>query len=109
MRPGAVGCEPHEHACVLLDARESPMITLTIVLRVGQLGAATLLVGTWAWRLVVVRPLLPHIEQAWSSTEGTPWDSRLRRLRAWSLLGLLGCGVLGLWVHPAPRTNQSLG
>ena len=84
------------------------MITLTIVLRVGQLGAATLLVGTCAWRLVVVRAILPHVEQTWSSTDGTPCDSRLRRLRVWSLLGLLGCGVLGLWVHLATVTNQSL-
>ena len=84
------------------------MITLTIVLRVGQLGAATLLMGTYAWRLVVVRPILPHVEQAWSSPAGTPYDARLRRLRVWSLLGLLGCGVLGLWVHLATVTNQSL-
>src|SRR5262245_1659496 len=84
------------------------MITLTIVLRVGQLGAATLLMGTYAWWLLVVRPILPPVEQAWSSTEGTPCDARLRRLRVWSLLGLLGCGVLGLWVHLATVTNQSL-
>src|SRR4029434_9745367 len=64
--------------------------------------------GTCAWRLVVVRPILPQVEQAWSSTEGTPYDSSLRRLRVWSLLGLLGCGVLGLWVHLATVTNQSL-
>src|SRR5262245_54183299 len=87
---------------------EPPMITLTIVFRIGQLGAATLLMGTYAWRLMVVRPLLPQVEQAWTSTEGTPYDSRLCRLRVWGLLGLLGCGVLGLWVHLATVTNQSL-
>src|SRR5215813_3007367 len=87
---------------------EPPMITLTIVLRVGQLGAATLLVGTWAWQLLVVRPILPHVEQTWSSTDGTPCDYSLCRLRVWSLRGLLGCGVLGLWVHLATVTNQSL-
>src|SRR5947207_5190075 len=87
---------------------EPPMLTLTMVLRVGQLGAATLLMGTYVWRLVVVRPILPHVEQAWSSTAGTPSDSRLRRLRVGSLLGLWGCGMLGLWVHLATVTNQSL-
>jgi putative copper export protein/mono/diheme cytochrome c family protein/peroxiredoxin len=84
------------------------VITLTIVLRVVQLGAATLLVGTFALLLLVDRPTLPHIEKTWISADGKLFDHGLRRLRVWSLLGLFGFGLLGLWVHLVTVTNQSL-
>ena len=91
-----------------LSATAPPVITLTIILRVGQLGATMLLVGTFAWRLLVVRPTLLRPEQSRLSADGTLFDHGLRRLRVWSLLGLLGCGVLGLWVHLVTVTNQPL-
>ena len=93
---------------MLLDATEQSVMALTIVLRVGQLGAATLFVGTCAWRLLVVRPTLLPPEKTWRSADGTSFDSGLCRLRVGSLLGLWGCGVLGLWVHLVTVTNQAL-
>ncbi len=84
------------------------MITVTIVCRVVQLGAATLLVGTYAWQLLVLRPTLPRAETMGLSAEGTAFAQGLHRLRVGSLLGLVGCGMLGLWVYLVTITNQAL-
>ena len=64
--------------------------------------------GTFAWRFLVGRPTPAHTAKTWISPESTSFDHNLRRLRVWSLLGWLGCGVLGLWVHLVTVTNQSL-
>jgi putative copper resistance protein D len=81
---------------------------LAILTRTVHLGALTLLVGAFAFLLLVARPAFRRGEM-----EGKPdferFDRLLLRLAWWTLLVALVSGAAWLWVQTAIVTGQPLG
>jgi putative copper resistance protein D len=78
-----------------------------MLIRVVHLGAGLALVGSFAFPLLVARPAFQEGEQAhWQA--GAHFECSLRRMGIWSLVGLVGSGLLGLWVQLALVTDRSL-
>jgi copper resistance protein D len=82
------------------------MTILTMGIRVVQLMASVCLVGVLAFLLAVARPAFTM----GGSATWAVWrriDRLLLRLGRWSLLGLCGFGLLGLWVQLTLITGRS--
>jgi putative copper export protein/mono/diheme cytochrome c family protein/peroxiredoxin len=82
------------------------MTGLTIASRVIHLGASLLLVGAFAFLLLVVRPACRK-EKAENQTGFDRLDRGLLRVASWSLLALLLSSIGGLWVQLATATGHS--
>src|SRR5262249_3581020 len=83
------------------------MTTLTMVIRVVQLVASVCLVGVFAFLLAVARPAFNRGGAA-TGAAFRRFDYLLLRLGRWSLLGLFGFGIFGLWVQLATVTGRPL-
>ncbi|HSB82673.1 MAG TPA: copper homeostasis membrane protein CopD [Candidatus Methylomirabilis sp.] len=83
------------------------MIGLSVCIRFVHMGALTILLGAFAFLLLVARPAFSY-----SGKESLPaWemlDRRLLALAGWSLLIALISGLMWLWVQAATVSGQPL-
>ena len=83
------------------------MTAVTIVIRAVHLGASLFLVGIFAFLLLVARPAF-HRSGPGSWPAFDRFDRLLLRLARWSLLGMLGSGLLALWIQLSTVTGLPL-
>jgi putative copper export protein/mono/diheme cytochrome c family protein/peroxiredoxin len=83
------------------------MTGLAIVIRVIHLGASLVLVGTFSFLVLVVRPAT-RTEKSENQSAFEHFDRLLLQLAGWSLAIVLTSGLLGLWVQLATVTNRPL-
>lgn len=83
------------------------MIGLAILTRTVHLGALTLLVGAFAFLLLVARPAFKKGGAEASATLES-FDGLLLRLAWWSLLVALASGIMLLWIQSSIATARPL-
>lgn len=83
------------------------MTSLAVGIRVVHLGAAMLLVGAFAFLMLVVWPT-HRAEKLEGPTFLAYFDRLILRLADWSLLVMLATMLLGLWVQLATVTGRPL-
>ncbi len=82
------------------------MISLSGLIRFLHLATLTLLVGSFAFHLVVARPSVRKAgPERWPDFVG--FDRRQLRLAAWILLGVFLSGLLAFWLQIASVTGAS--
>lgn len=84
------------------------MTGLTIAVRAAHLGALTLLLGAFAFLLLVARPAFARAGVG-GGPALTRFDRLARRLAGWSLCVAFGASLLGLWAQLATVTGRPLG
>jgi len=80
---------------------------VSVCIRFVHLGASTLLIGAFAFLLLVARPAFRHTgKESLPAWEG--FDRALLALAGWSLLVALVSGLMWIWVQTATVTGRSL-